>query len=331
MINNKNYKEVTYAQAICEALDEEMARDENVILLGEDVGVIGGNFKTSTGLMEKYGEWRVKDTPISEAGFVGMGVGSALTGLRPVIEVMFSDFLMVAADQVANQAAKIRYMSGGQVKVPLAIRTPIGGGRSSAAQHSQSLQAWFAHIPGLKVVLPSSAEEAKGLLKTAIRDEDPVLFMEHKMEYNKKYMIPTGEYSIPFGKAKVSREGDALTIVATSAMVLKSLEAADMLASERRDIEVIDLRTIVPLDIQTIVDSVKKTGRLLVVDEGHLQFGVTAEISAAVLKDAFYYLDMPIMRIGTANVPIPFSPALEFPIIPDTQKIYAKAKEMISE
>jgi pyruvate/2-oxoglutarate/acetoin dehydrogenase E1 component len=321
-------KEITYAQAVCEALDEEMARDENVILLGEDIGIIGGNFKTSLGLLEKYGEWRVKDTPISESGFVGIGTGSAITGLRPVVEIMFSDFLAVCFDQIANQAAKIRYMSGGQVKVPLTIRTPIGGGRSSAAQHSQSFQALVAHIPGLKVVLPSSASEVKGLLKTAIRDDNPVIFMEHKMEYNKKFLVPEGEYTIPFGKANIVREGDNLTIAATSSMVLKSLEAAEQLAKEGINVEVIDLRTVVPLDKQTIINSVKKTGRLLIVDEGHVTCGVGAEIGMSVMSDVFYDLDMPIMRIGTADVPIPFSPALEFPIIPDTKKIYTQAKKM---
>lgn len=321
-------REITYAQAICEALDEELARDENVILMGEDVGVLGGNFNTSVGLRDKYGDWRVKDTPISEAGFVGLGIGCAITGLRPVIELMFADFLAVCMDQIANQAAKIKYMSGGQVKLPLTIRTPIGGGRSSAAQHSQSPQAWVAHIPGLKVVLPSSAAEAKGLLKTAIRDDNPVIFFEHKMEYNKKHLVPEGEYTIPFGKANIVKEGDKLTIVATSSMVLKAKEAADELAKEGIDVEVIDLRTVVPLDRQTIIDSVKKTGRLLIVDEGYINFGVGAEIGMSVMNEIFYDLDMPIVRMGTASVPIPFSPALEFPIIPDSKKIYEQAKNM---
>ncbi|HOV79047.1 MAG TPA: alpha-ketoacid dehydrogenase subunit beta [Bacillota bacterium] len=321
-------KEVTYAQAICEALDEEMARDENVVLLGEDVGIIGGNFKTSVGLRDKYGDWRVKDTPISESGFVGIGIGSAITGLRPVIEIMFSDFLGVCMDQIANQAAKIRYMSGGQVKVPLTVRMPIGGGRSSAAQHSQSLQAWVAHIPGLKVVLPSTAAEAKGLLKTAIRDDNPVIFMEHKMEYNKKYLIPEEDYTIPFGKANVLRFGEDLTIVATSNLVNKSEEAAKELAKDGIKAEVIDLRTLVPLDKECIIDSVKKTGRLLIADEGHTSFGISGEIAFLVMNEAFYYLDAPVMRAGTASVPLPFSPALEYALIPDTRAIYNKAREL---
>jgi acetoin:2,6-dichlorophenolindophenol oxidoreductase subunit beta len=325
---SQELREITYAQAVAEAIDEEMARDENVFLMGEDVGVIGGNFKATVGLRDKYGDWRVKDSPISELGIVGLGVGAAITGMRPIIELMFSDFMSLSMDQIANQAAKIRYMSGGQVKVPLTIRTTMGGGRSSAAQHSQSLQAWVAHIPGLKVVLPSSAAELKGLLKTAIRDDNPVVFMEHKMEYNKKHKVPTGEYTIPFGKANVAREGDKLTIVATSSMVLRSCEAAAELAKEGMSVEVVDVRTLVPFDKQTIIDSVKKTGRLLIVDEGHLSFGVGAEIGMKVMEDVFYDLDYPIMRLGTADVPIPFSPALEFPIIPDVKKIYQKAKEM---
>lgn len=321
-------KEITYAQAINEALDEEMARDENVVLLGEDVGVIGGNFKTSVGLRNKYGEWRVKDTPISESGFVGIGIGSAITGLRPVIEIMFADFLAVCMDQIANQAAKMRYMSGGQIRIPLTVRMPIGGGRSSAAQHSQSLQAWVAHIPGLKVVLPSSAAEAKGLLKTAIRDDNPVIFMEHKMEYNRVYQIPEEEYSIAFGKANVVCEGEDLTIVATSALVNKAKDAAQELAKEGIKAEVIDLRTLVPLDTESIVNSVKKTGRILIVDEGYTNFGITGEIAFLVMSEAFYYLDAPVMRTGTASVPIPFSPALELQLIPDAKTIYAKAKEL---
>lgn len=325
----QEYKEITYAQTVAEAIDEEMARDENVFLMGEDVGVIGGNFKATVGLREKYGDWRVKDSPISELGIVGLGVGSAITGLRPIIELMFCDFMSLGMDQIANQAAKIRYMSGGQVKVPLTIRTAMGGGRSSAAQHSQSLQAWVAHIPGLKVVLPSTAAELKGLLKTAIRDDNPVIFMEHKMEYNKKYSVPVGEYTIPFGKANVVCEGDRLTIVATSSMVMKSQEAAQELAKDNIYIEVIDVRTLVPFDKQTIIDSVKKTGRLLIVDEGHVSYGVGAEIGMKIMDEVFYDLDYPIMRLGTEDVPLPFSPALEFSIIPDAKKIYEKAKEMV--
>lgn len=323
------YREIMYRDAIREALDEEMTRDENVILLGEDVGVIGGNFKTSVGLMEKYGEWRVKDTPISENSFVGLGVGAALAGLRPVVEIMFADFLGLSMDQIGNQAAKIRYMSGGQVRVPLTIRAPIGAGRSSAAQHSQSLHAWAAHVPGLIVALPSSGEEAKGLLKTAIRDDNPVVFFEHKMLYTEKFEVPEKEYVIPFGKANVVHEGDELTIVATSKMVLYAMNVAKELRKDGKRVEVIDLRTIVPLDKETIINSVKKTGKLLIIDEGHMSFGISGEIALSIMNDIFYFLDAPIMRIGTADVPLPFSPALEFPIIPDEKDIFTKVSEML--
>ncbi len=321
-------KEITYAQAICEALDEEMERDDSIVMLGEDIGFIGGNFKTTVGLYEKYGDLRVKDTPISEAGFVGMGIGMALTGLRPVIELMFSDFLLVSADQVINQAAKIRYMSGGQVAVPMVIRAPIGAGRSSAAQHSQSMQAMVAHFPGLKVVVPSTAQEAKGLLKTAIRDNNPVLFFEHKMEYNRKYMVDDIVEPIPFGKANVVREGSDVTIAATSSLVMRSEEAARKLEKEGVSVEVIDLRTIVPLDLDSIINSVKKTGKLIVADEAHERCGVGAEIGFQVMEKAFYYLDAPIGRVNTPNVPLPFSPALEFPIIPSADRIYSKVIEI---
>lgn len=322
-------REILYRDAICEALDEEMERDDRVLLLGEDVAFIGGNFKTSVGLYDKYGDLRVKDTPISEAGFVGMGVGMALTGLRPVVELMFSDFLLVAADQVINQAAKIRYMSGGQTSVPMVIRTPIGAGRSSAAQHSQSMQAMVAQFPGMKIVVPSTAQEAKGLLKTAIRDNDPVIFFEHKMEYSNKFMIDDVVEPIPFGKANIVREGKDITVVATSSQVMKSLKAAEQLEKDGISVEVIDLRTIVPLDRETITSSVKKTGRLLVIDEAYERCGIGAEIGAAVMDDVFYYLDAPIGRIGTPNIPLPFSPALEFPIIPSVEKTIAKVKKML--
>jgi len=324
-------KKITYAQAICEAIDEEMARDKNVLILGEDVGVLGGNFKTAVGLQEKYGDLRVKDTPISENSFLGMSLGMSLTGLRPIVEIMFSDFLLLAADQLLNQIAKIRYMSGGQVRVPLTIRTTIGAGRSSAAQHSQSLHAIMCHVPGLKVVVPSSAAEAKGLLKTAIREDNPVVFIEHKMEYNKQYEIPEGEYTIPFGKANVLREGSDITVIATSNLALKAVKAADELAKEGIKAEVIDPRTLVPLDRDTIIASVKKTGRLLIADEGYERCNIAAEIVMDVMTDIFYYLDNPPERLCLPNVPLPFSPALEFPLIPDQQKLYKKIKKMFED
>ena len=322
-------KKITYAQAVSEAIDEEMQRDKNVILLGEDVGIKGGNFGQDKGLYEKYGEWRVKDTPISENSFVGLGLGAALTGLRPIVEIMYSDFLMLALDQIGNQAAKIRYMSGGQAKVPLTIRTTLGAGRSTAAQHSQSLQALVCHIPGLKVVMPSSAAEAKGLLKTTIRDDNPVIFFEHRIEYNKTYEVPEGEYIIPFGVANILKAGKDITIVGTSTQALKALQTSKELTKEGIDAEIIDPRTLVPLDRDTIIESVKKTGRLLIIDEGYERCGVAGEIAISVLKDVFYYLNAPIERLTTANVPIPFSPALEFPLIPDEKKIYQKVKDMV--
>ena len=317
-------KEITYAQAVCEALDEEMERDDMVMMIGEDVGFIGGNFKTSVGLLEKYGDLRMKDSPISEQGIVGMGVGMALTGMRPVVELMFSDFLLVAADQVFNQMAKIRYMSGGQANVPMTIRCPIGAGRSSAAQHSQSMQAMCAQFPGLKIAVPSTAQEAKGLLKAAIRDDDPVIVFEHKMEYNKKFMVDDVVEPIPFGKARIAREGKDITIVATSSMVMKSEKAAERLAKEGIDCEIIDLRTIVPLDTETIIESVKKTGKLIVADEAYERCGIGAEIGAAIADDVFYYLDAPVGRVANPNVPLPFSPSLEFPLIPSEEKVYQK-------
>lgn len=322
-------KEILYRDAVCEAMDEEMARDENVLLLGEDVAFIGGNFKTSVGLYDKYGDLRVKDTPISEQGFVGMGVGMALTGLRPIVELMFSDFLLVAADQVINQMAKIRYMSGGQATVPMVIRCPIGGGRSSAAQHSQSMQAMVSHFPGMKVLVPSDAGEVKGLLKAAIRDDNPVVLFEHKMEYSNSFEIEDNVEPIEIGKARIRREGKDITVVATSSQVMKSMNVANKLESEGIDVEVIDLRSIIPLDKETIIESVKKTGKLLIVDEAHEFCGIGAEIGASVMDDVFYYLDAPISRIGTPNVPLPFSPALEFPIIPSEEKIKDKIVSLV--
>lgn len=318
--------------AILEALDEEMARDSSVYLMGEDIGVIGGNFKCTVGLKDKYGDLRCKDSPISEAGIVGMGVGAALTGMRPVVELMFADFLMVAADGLFNQMAKITYMSGGQCNVPMVVRMPLGGGRSSAAQHSQSIHAWACHIPGVKVVVPSTAGECKGLLKTAIRDNNPVMFFEHKMLYTTKFNdVPDlGEdICIPFGKARIVTEGTDITVVTNSRMTIYAEKAAENLRKEGIKAEVIDLRTLVPLDTETIINSVKKTGKLLIVDEGHISYGVTGEIAARVMPDVFYYLDAPIERMGTADVPLPFSPALEFPLIPDDKKIADKIKAMV--
>jgi len=321
-------KTVTFAQAIGEAIDEEMEKDENIIIIGEDIGPYGGVYKHLTGLWEKYGDMRVRDTPISEAATVGMAVGMAMTGMRPIVDLMHADFLFMAMDQLANQAAKIRYMTGGQIRMPFTLIAPIGGGRSKAAQHSQSPQSIIAHIPGLMVALPSDAAEAKGLLKSAIRNDNPVVFFEHKVEFNRKMEIPVGDYTIPFGEANIVRQGSDVTIVATSTMVTESKKAAKELAQAGIDVEVIDLRTLVPLDRVTIIRSVKKTGRLLIVDEGHQSFGAGAEIGMSVMQDVFYDLDMPIMRLGAVDVPIPFSPPMEEFVIPNAEKIYRIASEM---
>ncbi|BCL77721.1 pyruvate dehydrogenase subunit beta [Ktedonobacteria bacterium brp13] len=307
---------ITLGQAIREALAEEMRRDLSIFIMGEDVAEAGTPFKVLSGLVEEFGTARVIDSPISEAGITGIGVGSAMTGLRPVIDIMFGDFLGIAMDQLFNQAAKVHYMSGGKLKVPLLLRTTLGATRRTAAQHSQSLHAWVSHIPGLKVVLPSTPYDAKGLLKTAIRDDNPVVFFEDKMMYQLKGPVPEGEYTIPFGVADIKRIGTDITIVATSSMVQIALAAADILAQIGISAEVVDPRTTVPLDTATLIASAKKTSRALVVDEGYEQYGVTAEIASVIADGAFYYLDAPVKRIGAMNVPVPFSPPLEDMTVP---------------
>ena len=322
-------RELTIREALREALAEELSRDPTVFLMGEDVGRPGGVFNVSEGLQEEFGADRVMDTPISEEGFVGMGIGAALTGMRPVVEVMFSDFLTLAMDQIVNQAAKIRYMTGGQAKVPLVIRTTMGAGRGAAAQHSQSLHAWMAHIPGLKVVMPSTPYDAKGLLKTAIRDDNPVIFFEDKQMYGLKGPVPIHEYTIPFGVADVKREGSDVTLVATSSMVHVATQAAEMLAEESISAEVVDPRTLKPLDTETIVNSVRKTSRAVVIDEGYLSYGVTAEIASIIADEAFDYLDAPVKRIGATDVPVPFAPVLEFATIPTEQMVVETVKGLL--
>ncbi|PWH20377.1 MAG: alpha-ketoacid dehydrogenase subunit beta [Anaerolineae bacterium] len=315
-------RELTFAQAIREALDEELARNENIVLFGEDIGAWGGVFRTTEGLYEKYGPDRVIDTPLSEEGYIGMAVGIAMTGMHPVPEIMFGDFITLAMDQIVNQAAKMRYMTGGQVAVPITIRATMGGGRSSGAQHSQSWHAWFAHVPGLKVVVPSTPYDAKGLLKTALREPNPVLFFEDKVMYHKiKGPVPEEEYLIPFGVADIKREGKDVTIIALSRMVHTALAAAERLAQEGISAEVIDPRTLTPLDEETLIQSVCKTGGAVIVDEGYQRFGVTAELAAVIAKGAFDYLDAPIERVAAMDVPIPFSPPLEFATIPDEERI----------
>jgi len=313
---NTTQRELTFAEAIREALAEEMRRDSRVVILGEDVAEAGTPFKVLSGLVEEFGTSRVIDTPISEAGFTGVAVGAAMTGMRPVADIMFGDFLTLTMDQMVNQAAKIHYMSGGRLKVPMVLRTTMGAARRSAAQHSQSLHVWMSHIPGLKVVLPSTPYDAKGLLKTAIRDDSPVVFIEDKMMFRTKGPVPAEDYTIPFGVADIKRAGTDVTIVATSSMVQTALEAAKLLEPMGISAEVIDPRTTSPLDRQTIVDSVKKTSRAVVVDEGHQLYGVTAEIASMIADEAFYHLDAPVKRLGAMDVPVPFSPPLEDVTVP---------------
>jgi len=325
-----NVREVTYVEALNEALREEMRRDERVFLMGEDIGPYWeGAFKVTKGLAKEFGTERVRDTAISEACIVGAAVGAALTGMRPVAEIMFGDLLALAMDQIANQAAKIRYMFGGQLKVPLVIRSPFGAGRSIAAHHSQSLEAWFMHTPGLKVAVPSTAYDAKGLLKTAIRGDDPVMFFEHKICYTTKSLIPDEDYLIPFGKADVKREGKDVTVFATFWMTHQALKAADQLSERGIDAEVIDPRTLVPLDKETIIKSVKKTGRLLIAEEDCKTCGVGAEIAAIVVEEAFDYLESPIKRLAEPDTPIPFSPVLENFVIPDDKAIVKGVEELL--
>lgn len=323
-----NGRVITFAQAINEALAEEMRRDSTVFIIGEDVAEAGTPFKVLAGLVDEFGPERVIDTPISEAGFTGLGVGAAMTGMRPVVDIMFGDFLPLSMEQLVNQAAKTHYMSGGKLKVPLVLRTTMGAGRRSAAQHSQSLHAWLSHIPGLKVAVPSTPYDAKGMMKTAIRDNNPVAIFEDKMMYQLKGPVPDKEYTIPFGLADLKREGTDITIVATSSMVQVTLEAADRLAEIGLRAEVIDPRTTLPLDKQTLIESAKKTSRAIVVDEGYEQYGVTAEITSVIANGAFYYLDAPVERIGAMNVPIPFSPGLEDLTIPTVEEVVEVAKTL---
>ncbi len=322
-------REITYAEAIREALREEMKRDERVYIIGEDVGRFGGCFGVTKGLWEEFGDDRVKDTPISETAIIGSSVGAAATGMRPVAEIMFCDFMGVAMDEITNQAAKMRYMFGGKVKLPMVIRTPVGGGLCAAAQHSQSLEAWFTHLPGLKVVMPSTPYDAKGLLKASIRDDNPVIFLEHKMLYGVKGTVPEEEYVIPLGVADVKREGRDVTIIATSLMVYKSLEAAKLLEKEGISVEVVDPRTLYPLDEEKIINSVKKTHRAIVVHEAVERNGFGGEIVAIIMEKAFEYLDAPVKRVCGKNTPIPFSPPLERFVIPQVEDIVNAVKSLL--
>jgi pyruvate/2-oxoglutarate/acetoin dehydrogenase E1 component len=325
-------------RAISEAIDQEMARDPRVFVMGEDIGVYGGIFGATYGLYQKYGPERVRDTPISEAGFIGAAVGAAAVGMRPIVELMFVDFLGVTFDQIFNHMAKNHYMSGGQVKLPIVLMTAIGGGYNDAAQHSQVLYSIFAHVPGLKVVVPSTSYDAKGLMIQAIRDDNPVVYFFHKglmglpwMPYPETAVthVPEEPYTIPFGKADIKKEGKHITVVAAALMVHKALEAASKLEKEGISVEVIDVRTLVPLDKQTIIESVKKTHRLLIVDEDYLSYGMTGEIAAVVAEEAFEYLDAPIKRLAVPNVPIPFSRPLEQYVIPSTERIIQVIRSIV--
>ena len=322
-------REMTYGEAVKEAIAEEMRRDPMVFLMGEDVGRAGTVFKVLSGLHEEFGDDRVMDTPIAEAGLVGLGVGAALTGSRPIVDIMFGDFITLAMDQIVNQAAKLRYMSGGQARVPLTLRATMGAGRSSAAQHSQSLHAWLAHIPGLKIAIPSTPADAKGLFKSAVRDDNPVVIYEDKMMYALKGMVPTeGDYTFPFGQADVKREGEDVTLIATSSMVHVALDAAAELAEQGISAEVVDPRTLVPLDGETLIESVVKTTRAVIIDEGHKSFGITGELASLVYRGAFDYIDAPIARLGAMDVPVPFSKPLEDATIPTAADVINAVREM---
>src|SRR5919202_3581942 len=324
-------RELTFGQAINEALAEEMRRDPTVFLIGEDVAEAGKPVKVLSRLCEEFGRERMIDSPISEPGIAGIGLGAAMTGMRPVVDIMFGDFVTLIMDQLVNQAAKIHYMSGGSLKAPLTVRTTLGATRRSAAQHSQSLHAWLAHIPGLKVALPATPYDAKGLYKTAIRDDNPTVLFEDKMMFTQKGPVPEEEYPIPFGVADVKREGAAVTLIATSSMVYVALDAAAALAERGVSAEVVDPRTLVPLDRDTLIASAQKTGRVIVLDEGHQSYGASAELAAVVAEGAFWHLDAPVRRLGAMDVPIPFSPVLEDETVPTPELVAETAKQLVGK
>ncbi len=325
-------REITYAEAINEAMSEEMRRDKNIIFLGEDIAVYGGAFGVSKGMLEEFGEERVLDTPITELAITGAAAGAAMTGLRPIAELMFSDFMTFAMDPLVNQAAKTRFQFGGQASVPMVLRAPGGSGTGAAEQHSQSLEAWVCHVPGLKVVIPSTPYDAKGLLKTAIRDNNPVVFIEQKLLYRTKGEVPEpgDDYSIPLGVADVKREGKDLTIVTYGRMVQRSLEVAEIFAAEGVDIEVIDIRSLVPLDKKCLIESAKKTGKVVIVHEACQTGGYGGELSSVIVdSDAFFYLDAPVKRVGGLDVPIPYNPKLEAQVVPTIDSISAAVRELL--
>lgn len=321
-------RNLTFGRAVNEALAQLLETDDRVFVIGEDIGRHGGSFQTTVGLQERFGESRVLDAPISEAGIVGMALGASMTGLRPVVDLMFSDFMLLAMDQIVNQAAHIHYMTGGQAEAPLVIRVAHGAGRSSGAQHSQSLHAWYAHVPGLKVLMPTTPHDAKGLLIAAVQDPNPVIVFEDKIEYGRRGHVPEEMYTVPIGEAAVRREGGDATVIATSSMVWAALDAAESLAADSIDVEVIDVRSIAPLDRDALIESAAKTGRVVVIDEGHRSFGAGAEIAALVASEAFDYLEHPVERIGAADVPVPFAPGLEKATIPGAEDIERAVRAM---
>jgi pyruvate/2-oxoglutarate/acetoin dehydrogenase E1 component len=321
--------EITFVEALRTTLHEEMRRDPTLMLIGEDIGRYGGIFGVTKGLLDTFGARRVRSTPISESAIIGAALGAAMTGIRTVAELMYVDFTTCAMDQIVNQVAKMHYMSGGKLRIPLVIRTHGGGGRGNAAQHSQNLEAWFMHVPGLKVVMPSTPADAKGLLATSIRDDNPVLFIEHKLLYATKGTAPDGEHLVPLGQAEVKRPGKDVTLVTISHMVLKALKAADRLADEGIETEVIDLRTLAPLDLETVLRSVRKTNRVVIVHEACRRGGFGGELAAQIQEGAFDFLDAPIHRVGTLDVPIPYSKPMEEYVIPDEDAILAAVRQVL--
>lgn len=322
--------EITYLQAIKDAMSEEMRKDESVYLMGEDIGLYGGCFGVSRGMLDEFGPERIIETPISEPGFTGIAVGSAMMGMRPIVEIMFGDFVTLTSDQIINHAAKYRFMSGGQVKVPFVLRTPFGSGTGAAAQHSQSLESMFTNIPGLKIIVPSTPYDAKGLLKAAIRDDNPVLFFENKLLYRTKGEVPKEDYVIEIGKADIKKEGTEVTLISYGRMLPRCINAANELEKEGISVEVLDLRTIRPLDVDSIVNSIKKTSRAIIVHEASKFGGFGAEVAATITEsEAFFYLDAPVMRVGGDECPIPYHPVLEKQIVPDEEKIIKAVKEIL--
>ena len=322
-------REITYGEAACEAISEEMEKDKRIFYMGEDVGRFGGAYGTTKGLWEKFGDERIKDTPMSEAAIIGYALGAAITGMRPIAEIMFCDLLCLTMDQVVNQVAKVHYMFGGKVKVPLVIRVPFGGLRRAAAQHSQHLEAWFMHIPGLKIVVPSTPYDVKGLLKTAIRENNPVISFEHILLYQTRGSVPEEEYSIPIGKADVKREGKDITLISYSLVLHRCLSVAEKLHKEGIEVEVIDLRSLYPLDMETILNSVKKTNKVAICHQAALTGGVGAEVGMRITEQAFDFLDAPVKRIAARDVPVPFSPVLEDFVVPTEKRIEEEIKKML--